>query len=64
MITDGESSKSWSAPLSSSCRGIMSEAKIRSLRKDALRREQNSLDERIAHDARVERMLLDRILGG
>jgi hypothetical protein len=42
----------------------MSEAKIRSLRKDALRREQNSLDERIAHDARVERMLLDRILGG
>ena len=64
MITDGNSSGAWNAPLSSSCRGIMSEAKIRSLRKDALRREQNSLDERMAHDARVERMLLDRILEG
>lgn len=53
----------WAASTASAKPTLMSEAKIRSLRKDALRREQNCLDERMAHDARVERLLLDRILG-
>lgn len=34
------------------------------MRADALRREQCMMDERLARDAKVERQLLDRILGG
>lgn len=62
-MIDDEAPQAWAAFRASSCRGIMSEAKIRSLRKDALRREQN-MEGQQAHDARVERMLLDHILGG
>jgi len=62
-MMDDEAPQAWADFRTSSAKGIMSEAKIRSLRKDALRREQN-LEGQQAHDAKVERMLLDRILGG
>ena len=42
----------------------LSEAELRRMRADALRREQCMMDERLARDAKVERQLLDRILGG
>ena len=42
----------------------LSEAELRRMRADALRREQCMMDERLARDAMIERQLLDRILGG
>lgn len=52
-----------SYPSSSPPRSL-SEAELRRMRADALRREQCMMDERLARDAKVERQLLDRILGG
>ena len=61
-MMDDEAPQAWADFRTSSAKGIMSEAKIRSLRKDALRREQN-LEGQQPKTPR-SKDALDRILGG